>query len=141
MLPLLPALILLLLHGPAKIERMADGGALPAALAAMQRRMGCDQQTALSQVKTNQYALASLLSMRGDPQLRQALIQILTISDRGSRIEDLNSSECNPAARLLRLEDEFVNRGLCIADRASAIGTPSDGFANSIRSRAGPFSR
>lgn len=128
MLPLLPALILLLLNGPANIERLAEGGALPAALAAIQQRVSAPQSQ-MSQARADQYAFASLLSLSGDPQLSRALAQIFSINV---------ACEAAPSAQPEKL----------LADESSgepppitrSIGKPHQGFLDSQRSRDGPLS-
>jgi hypothetical protein len=136
MLPLLPALILLLLNGPANIERMAEVGALPAALAAIQHRIDSGETVSLSQARADQFALASLLSLSGDPQISHALARLL-ISDLGSRTTDLGESDVAPASRLVELESLGSNQISPIRDPQSEF--PQDGFADSQRSRDGPF--
>src|SRR5579862_1331811 len=69
MLPLLPALILLLLKGPAGIERMAGNGLWP-----NQIRAGASAKSNA----TNEVVFASLLAIRGDKDMSRALIRLLT---------------------------------------------------------------
>ena len=128
MLPLLPALILLLLNGPANLERMAERGALPAALAAIHQKAAPQNQT-LNSAKAEQYALASLLSLTGDPQLSRALAQIFSLqvacevlpSAQPPAIKEADSSGEPPPI-------------------AHSIGKPQRGFLHSQRSRDGPYS-
>ena len=135
MLPLLPALILLLLNGPANIERMADGGALPAALAAIQHRIDSGEAVNLSQARADQLALASLLSLSGDPHSSHALARLL-ISDLGSRTSDLHQSDVAPESRLVELEPSGSDQRSPIRDPRSEI---QEGHAESQRSRDGPI--
>jgi hypothetical protein len=138
MLPLLPALILLLLNGPANIERMAEGGALPAALAAIQQRIDAGDRVSTSRARADQFALASLLSLSGDPQISHALARLL-ISDLGSRIADIHDSDPALASRLAELDAARSESRSKIQDPESEI--VQDGFAESQRSRDGPLSR
>ncbi len=136
MLQLLPALILLLLNGPANIERMAEGGALPAALAAIQHRIDSGESASLSQDRADRFALASLLSLSGDSQISHALVRLL-ISDLGSRISDLRESDVAPDGRFFQLEPLDSDQRSPIRDPISGIA--QEGFAESQRSRDGPF--
>jgi len=129
MLPLLPALILLLLNGPANIERMAAHGSLPAALAAIQQRADAPRNGQLSGATAEQYALASLLSLTGDPQVSRALAQIFSLQ---VACEVLPSAQPQAAA-----EADSSGEPPPIA---RSIGKPHRGFLHSQRSRDGPFS-
>ena len=130
MLPLLPALILLLLNGPANIERLAERGALPAALAAIQQRaIAPESQKALNQAKADPYALASLLSLTGDPQLSRALAQLFSIH-----------VACEPVACAQPAALRELDSGGEPPPIALCIGEPCDGFLRSQRSRDGPVS-
>lgn len=130
MLPLLPALILLLLSGPANIERLAEGGALPAALAAVQQRVAASPNSdkELAQARADQFALASLLSLSGDPQLSRALAHIFAIHV---------ACEPIPSARPTSLSEESKSEP---PPPARSIGKPQSGFLRSQRSRDGPCS-
>lgn len=136
MLPLLPALILLLFNGPAHVERMADGGALPAALAAIQQRIDSGETVSLSQARADHLALASLLSFGGDPQISHALARLL-ISDLGSRISDLRGSDPAPLSHLSELDSLSSDPRCAIRDPRSEL--PRAGFAECQRSRDGPI--
>jgi len=70
MLPLLPALLLLLLQGPSNIERLAQDGRLPEALDSLHRQMFVSPGAA-------DLAMSSLLQMSGDASLAQALATLL----------------------------------------------------------------
>ncbi len=82
MLPILPALLLLILQGPSSVERMALDGRLPAALEAVSRRMEAQDHRSGSIEKADAAVLASLLALSGDPDLSHALFQLLTL-DQG----------------------------------------------------------
>ena len=128
MLPLLPALILLLLNGPAHVERMAEGGALPAALAAIQQR--AERPGSFKQARADELMLASLLSLSGDPQVSHALARILSI-----QYTNEPAASAQPEG-LLRAEPAGEP-----PPTDSPSGKTRDGFLNSQRSRDGPASR
>ncbi len=75
MLPLLPALILLLLQGPSNFERLAVNGRLPAALEAMHRQMAQPGEVQLT--RSEEQALASLIAGDSSVELSQALLHFL----------------------------------------------------------------
>jgi protein involved in temperature-dependent protein secretion len=75
MLPLLPALILLLLQGPSNIERLAHEGRLQGALQAVHAQL---QRPALA-ADDQRKVLAELLAKSGDAGLARALTQLLTL--------------------------------------------------------------
>src|SRR4051794_16630366 len=77
MLPLLPALILLILQGPTNVERMALDGRLPAALDAIHRQMESSGSERAALSRADGMAMASLLAISGDPHLSQALATLL----------------------------------------------------------------
>jgi hypothetical protein len=128
MLPLIPALILLLLNGPANIERLAEVGALPAALAAIQQRIDSPSRQTVASARADQLALASLLSMSADPQLSRALAQIFSIQVANEPVASVKPAELIEADTG---EPPPV---------AQCIGKPHDGYLNSQRSRDGPLS-
>jgi hypothetical protein len=68
MLPILPVILLLLLQGPANVERMALQGRLPAAIEAIQR---------MDAPQNEKEAFVSLLAASQDPELTHALFSIL----------------------------------------------------------------
>lgn len=125
MLPFLPALILLLLHGPANIERLAEGGALPAALAAIQQRIDAPEHRALANKRADHLALASLLALSGDKEISSALARILSLN-----------IVCEPQApAALQAEPEQGSD----PPQERCLGRPQDGFLGSQRSRDGPL--
>lgn len=71
MLPLLPALLLLILQGPSSVERMALEGRLPAALEAIHRQMEAGDP---------QGALIRLLSL-GEPATDTKATPHLTVEE------------------------------------------------------------
>jgi hypothetical protein len=127
MLNLLPALLLLLLNGPANIERMAEGGALPAALASIQQRIDSPDRQVSAAARADQMALASLLSMSGDPRMSQALARIFCLNI---------VCEPVPSAKPEKLLDE--ESGSEPPPVVRVDGQPRDGFLDSQRSRDGP---
>ena len=130
MLPLLPALILLLLNGPANIERLAEGGALPAAIAAVQQKVAAAPNSNFAQARADQLALASLLSLSGDPQLSKALAHIFAMHV---------DCDVQPSVQPDGLVQE--EKGNEPPPIARSIGDTREGFLNSQRSRDGPLSR
>lgn len=116
MLPILPALILLLLQGPSNVERLAQAGRLPEALEAIHRQM-------ITEAPSADVAMASLLTLGSDRDLAQALALILSADDLPM-----------PAAPALDLEDD---------PRPAAAPEPErrplpDAFQTSRRTRDGP---
>lgn len=126
MLPILPALLLLILQGPSSIEKMALDGRLPAALEAVSRRMEAQDHRSGSMEKADAAVLASLLALSGDPDLSHALIQLLSL-DQGSD---------NSGKAKLRKLDEWVERVRLDTKSEPILPEPS---LESQRSRDGPF--
>lgn len=120
MFPLLPALILLFLNGPAHMERLAEGGALPAALMAVQQRLEAPDKQA------GQLALASLLAFSGDKEASKVLVKILALQalEEGQPLQVQMSTEpkVDPP-------------------QEQCLGQTQEGFLQSQRSRDGPASR
>jgi hypothetical protein len=79
MLPILPALLLLILQGPSSIERMALEGRLPAALQAVTRQIESAEANLASTDDAEAAVWASLLAFSGDPELSGALIRLLSL--------------------------------------------------------------
>lgn len=79
MLPLIPALILLLLQGPSNFERLAQDGRLHQALDAVQRQSNLPNGIPLKEEEA-EAVLASMLSAASDPQLSQAILHLLTMT-------------------------------------------------------------
>lgn len=126
MLPLLPALLLLILQGPSSVERMALDGRLPAALEAIHRQMESQDHKSPAVSKAEEAMLASLLALSNDPQVSHALIKLLSLGE--------------PAAMprpSLAIEAQDESPPNSIAEGDSAV--PVEGFAESQRSRDGPF--
>lgn len=124
MLPLLPALILLLLNGPANIERLAEGGALPAMLAAIQKRIDAPGSAQEARSRADDVALASLLTLSSDPRISHALVRILVLGIKPSEVHD-----CEPPKLAEQSEPP---------PRADSLGQVQDGYLRSQRSRDGP---
>lgn len=121
MFPLLPALILLLLNGPANLERLAADGRLPAALASVQAR--ADQAKNLS--RADELALASLLTLDGSTA--DALFRLLASDSLISenREEPLVAPEVDQTP----------------PDVPPELGDPHDGLGTCRNSRDGPSAR
>lgn len=126
MLPILPALLLLILQGPSSIEKMALDGRLPAALEAVSRRMEAQDHRSGSIEKADAAVLASLLALSGDPDLSHALIQLLSL-DQGP--------DTSGKAKLRKL-DEWIERVRLDTNSEPILPEPS---LESQRSRDGPF--
>jgi hypothetical protein len=124
MWPLLPALILLLLQGPANVERMALDGRLPAALEALQARMPDQDVSARGQA----VALASLLAVSGDPQLSHALFALLRIPPQVAATEQ---------PKAVKPLEEPTGPPLV----PKSLGSSQAGFLKLQRSRDGPAVR
>jgi hypothetical protein len=121
MLPLLPALILLILQGPSDMERVTRDARLPAALSALTRHIegGHDR----SFTDEEQAAIASLLATSRDPELAHALLLILQTGSVGSghRPPDLGDERLEPGGA-----------------PPPTLGRPSEGFLQAQRTRDGP---
>jgi hypothetical protein len=79
MLPILPALLLLILQGPSSIERMALEGRLPAALQAASRQIESQDRNLGTTEEAEAAVWASLLAIGGDPELSGALYRLLSL--------------------------------------------------------------
>lgn len=123
MLPLLPALILLLLQGPAGIERMAANGQLPGALHALHRQMAKAQEKTCVR---DDVVLASLLAAGQDKSMSRALLQLLTSVD---------ALFAEPIPAKPEPSRDIVSPPLV----ATCLGTPQEGFFDCRRSRDGPW--
>lgn len=126
MLPILPALILLILQGPTNVERLARDGRLPEALESISRQIetspGPRTQSLRSAAKS--VVLASLLTLGNDPELANALVHMLALPAPAE------------APGPVVLENSEEDSGL----PATPYPTPllREGFAESQRSRDGP---
>ena len=79
MLPILPALLLLILQGPSSLERMALDGRLPAALQAVTRQIE-NADANFAEIEDADVAVwASILAFSGDPELSGALYRLLSL--------------------------------------------------------------
>jgi len=119
MLPLLPALILLLLQGPSSFERLVVDGRLPAALEAMHRQMANPGSEKLSD--RDQEVLATLLAASGDGPLNHSFFAYL-----------LNREERNQAQVIVADESRAP------IDLCGDSPPPQDGFERYARTRDGP---
>jgi hypothetical protein len=79
MLPILPALLLLILQGPSSIEKMALDGRLPAALEAISRHMEAQNHRSNKVERSDEAVLATLLAFSSDPDLSNALYKLLSL--------------------------------------------------------------
>lgn len=122
MLPLLPALFLLILQGPSSIEMMASDGRLPAALEAVSRRLEAQDHRAASLEKADAAVLASLLAIGNDSEFSNALFRLLTL-------------ECCPEPTDSRLGDPEPVEPACFQDGQYHL---SDAFSTCQRTRDGP---
>ena len=125
MLPILPALLLLILQGPSSIEKMALDGRLPAALEAVSRQMEAQDHRSGSIERADATVLASLLALSGDPNLSHALIQLLSL-DQGFT--------CPGGEPPIR-QEESIERGRVESDPVPIRPQPC---LDSQRSRDGP---
>jgi hypothetical protein len=114
MLPILPALLLLLFQGPAHFERSLGLGRLPAEV----------QHLHHSGSRTDSEAIAQLIAAGNDPELTQALFAIFRWIDR--------PAEPAPVSAPIQ------NRPTVAID-AEPPGRLAQGFAHSARTRDGPF--
>lgn len=121
MLPLLPAILLLLLQGSAGSQSAAWGEQLPGAITALHRQLsiGGDKLRAADEA-----VFASLLAASTDEEISKALLQILTF------IED---REVETKARHTRPIDESPP-----IDIPRCIGDSQAGFFDCRRTRDGP---
>jgi hypothetical protein len=119
MLPLLPALILMLLQGPSNFERFAVDGRLPAALEAIHRQMAMTGTERLSE--REEQALASLIAAGSSAQLTRALMSFFWLDDEKPRLTTpISRDPSRPVA--------------CTCESPP----PQDGFERSQRTRDGP---
>jgi len=97
MLPILPALLLLILQGPSSIEKMALDGRLPAALEAISRQMEAQNHRSNKVDRSDEAVLATLLAFSGDPDLSNALYKLLSLDQPTDQVRaslvDLGDSE------------------------------------------------
>jgi len=124
MLPIIPALLLLLLHGPSNVERLAREGRLPAALDAMHREIARSSVTADA---VHEVAIASLLAST-DPHFSRAFYALL--NPVTARPEPKSAITAAPRA------DEIQVR----PDLGAPPPSIPEGFSDCRRSRDGPSS-
>jgi hypothetical protein len=116
MLPILPALLFLLLHGPSNVERLAQEGRLPAGLEGMRRETA---QVAATPDRRSQAAMVAMLSSH-DPCLTQALIELFR-PDEPEPVAPPVAQTIRPATPIEPL-----------------VRSIADGFSECRRSRDGP---
>jgi hypothetical protein len=87
MLPILPALLLLILQGPSSIEKMALDGRLPAALEAINRQMEAQDHRLSAIERADEAVLATLLAIGGDPDLSHALFKLLALDQSADSVD------------------------------------------------------
>ena len=121
MLPLIPALILLLLQGPSNFERLTMDARLPAALEVIHRQLLEPGNSQLSE--REEQALASLIASGKGAQLTQALLSFLWQEEE------------------VRTKPTFRD---CQDLESTSITSPptsrrQDGYADCRRSRDGPI--
>lgn len=120
MFPLLPALLLLILQGPAKVERMACDGRLPGALEALHRQISAPSSGIRA---ADESVLASLVGLSGDHALSCALMHLFALAGP---------------------EPAPVESGRVIEEVAPILSAPppsgrlQDGFDDCRRTRDGP---
>jgi hypothetical protein len=125
MLPILPALLLLILQGPTSIEKMALDGRLPAALDAISRKMEGQSHSSRVAERADEAVLATLLAFSGDPDLSHALYTLLSLDQ-----------PCEKPARVAFGEAEPQQVHNFLGPIIGALPTVS---LESQRSRDGPF--
>jgi hypothetical protein len=123
MLPLLPALILLLLKGPAGIERMAWNGQLPSALHALHRQMAKAPERTCA---ADEVVFASLLAVSGNKDMSRALLHLLTYVEPAATETPTHVAKSDEASPPVPIPP--------------TLGTPSNGYFACQRSRDGPLS-
>ena len=111
MLPILPAILLLFLQGPAHLERLAHEGRLPAGFDAVRFQDGCDDR-----------AIVALLASSNTTELSSAILALLEFSQE------------TPTA----CERTEISTFVAIAE--PPVPLPHVGFAKGQRSRDGPSS-
>lgn len=127
MLPILPALLLLILQGPSSIERMALDGRLPAALEAISRQMEAQNHRSNKVERSDEAVLATLLAFSGDPDLSNALYKLLSLDQPTDQVR----------SGLIDLGDSGPERTpIMSSGEAPALPVVS---IESQRSRDGPF--
>ncbi len=126
MLPILPALLLLILQGPSSIEKMALDGRLPAALEAVSRQMEARDHLTGGSSEADAAVLASLLAMSGDPDLSHALFQLLAIEPSIGKVTQTQKIEPDDQITPVPIDSQ-------------AGQSLPEGCLKSQRSRDGPF--
>ncbi len=122
MLPFLPALILLILQGPAGIERMAAAGQLPSALNALHPRVASMPEAR----SADDAAIASILAMTSGRDMSRALLQLLTWVQPEEPEQPMTATVTDERKSPIPVPP--------------SLGAPSDGYFACRRSRDGPVS-
>jgi hypothetical protein len=110
MLPILPAILLLFLQGPAHLERLALEGRLPAGFDAEHLQAGREER-----------AIAALLASGNANEFSSAILALLEFSEE--------STPSKPATKI----STFV------AITPSQVAKVARGYGEGVRSRDGPF--
>lgn len=100
MFPLLPALILLLMHGPSAVDRAQQPGGLPDAIRALHQRIQDGHRQASRQLIRDleqNLVLASMLSTGSDSELGKAFAELLQLVEVGATPPDLELPKFHPA--------------------------------------------
>lgn len=127
MLPIVPALLILLLQGPAGLERLAVGRHLPEALARLNLSVPMGEPVSGAQIDIgSNRALAALSALqRTNREFAAALQQLLNAAAEALEPDVSESAEAVETASVAGPPDEN-------------FGKPSDGFLFVGRTRDGP---
>lgn len=133
MLPLIPALLLLAMHGPSGLERLNHEGKLPKAIRVLERVLASvelrtvDKKTSLLEGETER-ALRSLSVIAAHPEFSKALWELF---ERSFSLADIS-----PATELFQIQDSDVPDS---GRMNRALESNRDGYLQSRRTRAGPI--
>lgn len=125
MIPLLPALILLLLNGPAGLDPQR-GGDLPEALKALQRRCQRPLDVADAHRFESDLVMASLIAAQGDEELGKVVQELLQLMGDTAPAEQIQFASESPEAGSLPPWPDLPRR-------------TQSGHGTSQRTRDGPF--
>jgi hypothetical protein len=125
MFPLIPALILLLLHGPSNFERFAENGRLPAALAVFHRGVSeTATQADSGREDVSRRALASLIAASGNRELSEAFASMFLAGDSRSTALAFTGTSLQQTT---------------LPTFGESFAALREGFFRCVRSRDGPF--
>lgn len=127
MLPLIPAVLLAILHGPAGVERLALEGRLPLALRALASRhveLQCEQSLERASNTVSEYSSVAAASRR----LPSVWIQLLPLFDMAPQPDGLESALISAAPNLR-------------AHSPLEFGKPREALFDCRRTRDGPSYR